>query len=260
MRPLQAAALVLMLLIASFCPAQRGTEDRILVKNLKPSLILERIDILAGLPAGATRTIDITADDATNAIMVRIPESYKDPLERERLIVLLRDLVSRLDQAEPAMAFDIFVVQSNLLTDDEYKLLDETLRNRKLALERGSTAKGVVAYQQVRAWNAQIVNIDQIMREARAQTRPEPVRLSGRFLAVAEPQKNCFISADLKLTAIDRPFAPNKSEVEINSKGQSTPDKPIIFFSGELTPVNDGKKATFPARHEVMVYIWASQE
>ncbi|MEO8376465.1 MAG: hypothetical protein ABI579_02250, partial [Candidatus Sumerlaeota bacterium] len=231
-----------------------------LVKNLKPSLILERIDILAGLPTGASHSIDIKADDNTNSITILIPESYKDPLERERLVVLLRDLISRIDHPEPMMAVDIFVVQSNLLNDDEYKLLDQTLRNRKLALERGSTAKGVVAYQQVKAWNAEVINIDQTMREARAQTRPEPVHLAGRFLAVAEPNKKCFISADLKMTAIDRPFAPNKSEVAINNKGETTPESPIIFVSGELTPVNDGSKATFPARHEVMVYIWASQE
>ncbi|MCC6547515.1 hypothetical protein IT570_10145 [Candidatus Sumerlaeota bacterium] len=259
-RHFQVLILALSLLLTATASAQRGVEDRILVKNLKPSLIMERVDILAGLPSGAARTMDIKADDNTNSITIRIPESYKDPLERERLIILLRDLISRLDRPEPTMAVDLFVVQTNLLNDAEYKLLDETLRNRKLALERGSTAKGVVAYQQVNTPNAHIIHIDQVMREARAQTRPEPVRLSGRFLAVAEPDKKCFISADLKITAIDRPLATNKSEVTIDDKGETTPDKPIIFFSGELAAVNDGKKTAFPARHEVMVYVWASQQ
>ncbi len=252
--------LPLLLLLAGNAAAQRVWEERIPVRNLKPSKILDRIDVLAGLPSGGSRGIDIRPDDATNTIVVRMSENYKDEIERDRLMLILKDFVSHVDRPEPPLAVDLYVVQTNLLSDEEFKVLDETLKNRPLALERGSTAKGVVFYKQLRAENQEVFSINDQLREARATTRPEPVRLEGKLMPALRAPNTVFISTSMKITAVDRPLAPGRMDLVVSGKAETTNTKPMVIFAGEMKRLADPAMETFPTRHEIMVYIWATPE
>lgn len=239
--------------------AQGDIVERIPVTHLKPSLILNRIDVLAGLPTGA-RAVDIRADDPTATIVVRIPHDYKDQLERDRVLAILRDFVAHLDRPEPELTVDIYVVQTNLLSDEEFKILDDKLKKEPLDMERGVTAKGVVYFKQVLAQNQEVFAIDDQMREARGVTRADPVRLTGRMLPALRGKDDVFLSADLRIAGSEQPLANGKKEVIVRGTGETTSGKPMVIFAGELKRLSEPKLDTFPARHEVMIYIWARPE
>ncbi|CAN5310551.1 hypothetical protein BH09SUM1_BH09SUM1_14620 [soil metagenome] len=237
--------------------AEKVMEDRVRVRYLEPSVILQRVQYLAGIPPEGDRRLMLRGDDAADTIVIQIPESYGDPMERERMRLMLRDYIARLDAPDPTVDLDIYLVQSNLLTDEEFKTLDAALRKGPLKLPKGSTSKGVVFHREMETPNLSLISISEEQKETRASTRPEPVRVVGRVLPSVRPDGRVYIVAALTATAMQKPFAQNKSELPINERAIASKEQPLVIVAGEKITTADGQREAFPGRHEVMLYIWA---
>lgn len=248
--------LLLLALVPAASFAQGFHEDIIPLRHIPPTRMVERLDMLAGSPENGGR-VQFHPDDAQGTLRVRVIDRNNDKLETERYSLTIYDAIVQMDRPEPRIRLNLYLVQSNLLSDSEFLTLDRTLREKPLKLERGTTAKGVVFQRQMEVENQQFVNIDEAQAELRGASRPEPVQLKGRLLPSARPDGRIYLHADLVATAMDRPFAEGKEALPVNDRAVAPASQPLIITSGKELPLDSGRSADISPRHEVMLYIWA---
>jgi len=255
--PLRFAAFLLSIYAVPHASAQPVLEDRIRVRHLEPSAIMERVNLLAGLPPQADPRIRLQADDASDTIVISIPQSLGDPLEREQLRLTLREYIHALDQPQQQVELFLYLVQANLLTEGEFRRLDAELRAAPPRIEPGVLPKGVVVHDAVRADNLTMVAVDRTQVEASGQTRPDPVSLHGRILPSLQPDGRVYVAAMLKARAEGEPFAGSQRELEITDRATPAGNQPLIIVAGQKMPLGDAGREAFPGRHEIMLYVWA---
>jgi len=240
--------------------AAKTIVEKLILRQSPPSLILDRLNTVSGFPEGGLRRFELEADDARRTLIVRVPPSYGPPQERERLLEIVRTTVRRMDAENPMVSVDLYMVETSLLTDEEFILLDETLRKGPINIEGGATRKGVVFRKQMLLPNQEIYEIGESQREATATTRPEPVEVSGTILPSIRAEDRVFISADLVVEAEERPIAKGMGRIGVGGQAISTGKDPIILFVGAQKASAQAKDRPSVQRHEAIIYLWVKPQ
>lgn len=257
MRFLPVLALLAAFALPAAAPAEELFEQKIHLSHIKPSVLRTRLDVLGGL-SGGNRRMQFIASDADRTLTVRIPKSAGAAIERDLMFMQLRKTAQALDTPQPTIDLNMCVVQGDLLTEEEFATLDRTLRSAPLSIGTGATAKGVVFRKKAELNNEELYSIAETQAEARAQTRPEPVAVSGRVLPSVLPDGKVYLNVDLNATAQQRPFAEGHESLPVQSAGVSTTQQPIVLLAGKQLPMPAAKGELLTVRHEIMVYVWAS--
>lgn len=236
---------------------QTGLEERIRLRHVKPSKMVERVETLAGLPGEATRQLKVTAEDQTDTLVIRVPASYGDHLDKERLRLLLREYVARLDQPDRKVLMHVYMVHNTLLTEEEFVTLDRELRRGPVQFQQGTTKKGVVFHSTGEYQALEFVTVDKMQAERFAKTQPDPVMVKGRILPSVREDGVAAVTLDLQATASGpTAFLDGNREIHIGESAAPGNKKPLIIVGGQRLPMADTKSEETPGRYELMVYVW----
>lgn len=240
-------------------PEIAAFERRFQLRYIKPSVLLERVTLLGATDPTQADRVSMRAEDATNMLVVRVGREAGSELERERLFLAVRDLIERFDKAEPRVRYHLYIVQTELLTDTQYRTLDGELRKGPLAgVPGGELARGVVFRRSGELRHLEIESLGEAQREWLAQTRPEPVTVTGDLLAANETSGRAYLSFDLQVVSSDRPLGGSEGAVRLRSNAPLRKGEPLIFVGGKRRPTNQSGDP-FPGRHEIMMYLYAEQ-
>jgi len=253
-----ALILLLTLCVAATSPAEVVLEDRIPIRHITPTQMVDRVQVLAGFPEVAARRIQLEADDANKNVIARIPASMGDPLERERLRLLLREYISKLDQPDRKVLVHLYMVHNSLLTEEEFLLLDKELRRSPVKFEPGTTKKGVVFHNSGEYPALEIVPVDKTQAERFATSQPDPVSVKGRMLPTIREDGRASMTFELTAsTTGPTGFLDGSREIRFGESAAPGEAKPlIVFIGGQRIPMENTRKEPHPGRYELMVYLW----
>jgi hypothetical protein len=232
---------------------QGGLEHRIRTRFQMPSTVVGRIDLLAANASPAARRVQLVADDETREIILRVPESYGSPAERELLIQTLNTAVDRMDVQEPKIDLHLAVVQTDLLDDAQFDAMDRSLRGAAPNMLRTMTLRGITWRSSRQLDNLEIHKVNETMTEAMASTQKEPVTVTGSLVPRILPDGRLYLWADLEVKG-NGIAAEDGGPLRLRGNAGLADGRPLVLVGGKWP---DGKKAApdSPRRYPVMVYV-----
>lgn len=241
---------------------QRGetTEIRMHLQNARPSDVAKRFAVLGGLPSGAEYRVRFTPEDSARTLIVQILPEAGTAMEKDRLRFVIEDAIARFDTMEVKVPVSLYVVRTDLITEEEFVTLDRHFRKGMLDLRSGENAKGVVFRTDFELTEMDIAKFSETQMERLGQTQPEPVTTQGRVMAARRPNKKLFLSVDLSISkgAMEQK-ADAPRDLKIVGDSSFSDEGVVVFAGGELRAFKDQPPA-YPARHEVMVYVLANKD
>lgn len=251
--------LVLALVSAAVVTSQspRTTiEQKITTRYVSPSELAFRFNVLGGL-GGGERAV-VTADDKARSVTFRINAGNESPLARRQMQLIVEDAMERFDVKQPEILLDLYVVQTSLLDDEQYRNLDTNFRAGTLALPPGQLTRGVIYRKTMPLRNLNLVKFDEAMQELRGQTQNTPVRGSGEVVSRIKADGNVYLGMDMVLQSAERAFYGETKELKLQREAVLNGRNPVVFVQGEKRPLEGNDP--YPGRHDVMIYAYATIE
>lgn len=228
-----------------------AAQEIVRLRHVPASQMLERLQVLGV-------SYPMTADDRSGSLTINLPATT-DIISRERTVAVVRDAAQKMDAPQRPIRLSVYVVQSELLTPDEFLALDTALRTKRLDTHEGLTAKGVVFRKEDKMTNLMIYQVAETQSEARATTRPEPLSLKGRVVPAQQEDGRLLVAAEFGIDAGERPMGNTPAQFTVLGKGVLSPTAPLVMAGGEAMPLNDAS-GSLRVRHEFMIYLWAAPE
>ncbi len=236
------------------------TEIRMHLQNARPSDVAKRFAVLGGLPSGSEYRVRFTPEDAAHTLIVQILPEAGSRMEKDRLRFVIEDAIARFDTMEVKIPLSLYVVRTDLITEEEFVTLDRHFRRGMLDLRSGENAKGVVFRTDFELTEMDIAKFSDTQMERLGKTQPEPVTAKGNVMAARRPSNKLFLSVDLSISkgAME---AKGDTPRELNIIGDAafSEEGVVVFAGGELRAFKEQPPA-YPARHEVMVYVLANKD
>jgi hypothetical protein len=236
------------------------TEIRMHLQNARPSDVAKRFAVLGGLPSGSEYRVRFTPEDSARTLIVQILPEAGSRMEKDRLRFVIEDAIARFDTMEVKIPLSLYVVRTDLITEEEFVTLDRHFRKGMLDLRSGENAKGVVFRTDFELTEMDIAKFNDTQMERLGKTQPEPVTAKGNVMAARRPSNKLFLSVDLSISkgAME---AKGDTPRELNIVGDAafSEEGVVVFAGGELRAFKEQPPA-YPARHEVMVYVLANKD
>jgi hypothetical protein len=252
--------LAVLITLAAQASAQPAAilEERVRLRYVPPSHMIERLNTLAGIPSATSRMLEMRADDPSGTLLVRIPATVGDHIDRERLRLFLRDQIARLDQPQQLVQLHIYLVETAALTDREFLALDRELRTKATPFPAGVRGKGVIYEERTVHPSLEILNFGGVQSERYSISPRGPVTATGRLLPHLREDGRVMITLTMRaqLTAGET-FQNGTSELQFNETAAPPPNAPLVVVAGTHNPIQPRNEEPFPGRHELMLYIWA---
>jgi hypothetical protein len=136
---------------------------------------------------------------------------------------------------EVKIPLSLYVVRTDLITEEEFVTLDRHFRKGMLDLRSGENAKGVVFRTDFELTEMDIAKFSDTQMERLGKTQPEPVTAKGNVMAARRPSNKLFLSVDLSISkgAME---AKGDTPRELNIVGDAafSEEGVVVFAGGEL--------------------------
>jgi len=236
------------------------TEIRMHLQNARPSDVVKRFAVLGGLPSGAEYRVRFTPEDQARTLVVQILPEAGTRMEKDRLRFVIEDAVARFDTMEVRIPVSMYIVRTDLITEEEFVTLDRHFRKGMLDLRSGENAKGVVFRTDFELTEMDIAKFQDTQMERLGQTQPEPVTAQGKLMAARRSRGKLFLSVDLSVSKGAMESKGNAArELNIIGDAAFSEEGVVVFAGGELRAFKE-LPAMNPPRHEVMVYVLANKD
>lgn len=249
--------LVAFLGAGAFAAAPDPIAETIVLRHVPAARMAERFEILTAGPAGAPPpNLRVTPAGPSN-LLVSVYMGEGGEMERQRLLLLTREIVQSMDRRNAEVTVSVYAVQPKLLTDEEFVILDTRLREGPMDLRPGLTAKGIVYWTRQDGLDQEVLAIQDIQAAVSGQYLSGPVTAAGRVLPNVRPDGSFGLYAELTFETQEGVLIDGQSKVQTIGRAAQMGKRPVVLTGGESRPIVSAPPGvTVPPRHEFMVYIW----